>query len=521
MKKGHCRLCWCQGRLNRSTELGGVAGTYRLLLPYVRQVAHQQLFLAGLPAHRDLHPKPAAPLRGVGSGAAGVSRRQPPPVVGRPRHTPIQPPLLDTPPRQYQRRIDLRNGPEWDNPWLDWALHLAHRLAERRGFNEPVRGATNRALVMLLADHNPGEMVRRSDIAQALRASGNAVEHTAGVLAEMGILHDDRPDVFQAWLDDKLTGLAPAISSHAGRWARDLRQGTARSKPRTEATVGNYVRALRPILATWSGRYEHLREVHREDVLAALAPLRGHPRQTTLQALRSLMRWAKTRGIIFRDPTTRIASNRTAQPIWQPLSPDEVAPTVAAAASAHAQVAVVLAAVHGARHGEIRNTRLDDVDLSSRRLTIAGRSRPLDDLTYRILKQWLEHRRRHWPNTANPHLLISKESAIRLGPVTHPWLTRILRGLPATLERLRIDRHLDEALASGADPLQVAAVFGFSDTTAIRYANAARHLLNAPPMTTPPRDSPAADGTRDGEEPSYRDNSLLNLPRKPICGIEP
>ncbi|MFB0619431.1 hypothetical protein [Streptomyces sp. AGS-58] len=36
---------------------------------------------------------------------------------------------------------------------------------------------------------------------------------------------------------------------------------------------------------------------------------------------------------------------------------------------------------------------LDDVDLGNRRLTIAGRVRPLDDLTSRLLLDWLEHRR--------------------------------------------------------------------------------------------------------------------------------
>ncbi|MEU5725063.1 hypothetical protein ABZ783_25035 [Micromonospora sp. NPDC047738] len=67
---------------------------------------------------------------------------------------------------------------------------------------------------------------------------------------------------------------------------------------------------------------------------------------------------------------------------------------------------------------------------------------------------------------------------MRLGPVSHPWLNRILRGLPAALERLRIDRHLDEALVSGADPLHLAEVFGICETTTIRYAAAARQLLS-------------------------------------------
>jgi hypothetical protein len=43
------------------------------------------------------------------------------------------------------------------------------------------------------------------------------------------------------------------------------------------------------------------------------------------------------------------------------------------------------------------NLLLDDVDLGNRRLTIAGHTRPLDDLTLKLLLDWLEHRRRRWP----------------------------------------------------------------------------------------------------------------------------
>jgi len=57
------------------------------------------------------------------------------------------------------------------------------------------------------------------------------------------------------------------------------------------------------------------------------------------------------------------------------------------------------------------------------------------------------------------------------------WISEAFRGQPVTAERLRMDRHLDEALARGPDPLHLAAVFGLSHKTAIRYANIARQLL--------------------------------------------
>jgi hypothetical protein len=65
-------------------------------------------------------------------------------------------------------------------------------------------------------------------------------------------------------------------------------------------------------------------------------------------------------------------------------------------------------------------------------------------------------------------------------PVSENWITHTCRGLTATLERLRMDRQLDEALTHDADPMHLAAVFGIDDTTAIRYAAIARTLLATP-----------------------------------------
>ena len=44
--------------------------------------------------------------------------------------------------------------------------------------------------------------------------------------------------------------------------------------------------------------------------------------------------------------------------------------------------------------------------------------RPLDELTHRLLLEWLDYRRTRWPYTANPHLLINNQTAHKLGPVS-------------------------------------------------------------------------------------------------------
>jgi hypothetical protein len=148
-----------------------------------------------------------------------------------------------------------------------------------------------------------------------------------------------------------------------------------------------------------------------------------------------------------------------------------------AVTSPSGRLAVALAAVHAARPGAIRALQLDDTDLGNRRITIAGRAHPLDDLTRRLLLAWLEHRRRRWPNTANPYLIINMNTALETGPVSSWWIERELRGQATTLDRLRIDRQLEEALVHGPDALHLAEVFGMDEKTAIRYADSARALL--------------------------------------------
>lgn len=157
--------------------------------------------------------------------------------------------------------------------------------------------------------------------------------------------------------------------------------------------------------------------------------------------------------------------------------------------------------MHAARTGAIRELLLDDVDLGNRRLVIAGRIRPLDELTHQLLRDWLDYRRGRWPNTANPHLIINQQTASETGPVSTFWAKTALRGHPATLERLRMDRQLEEALTYGPDPLRLAAVFGLDPKTAIRYADNARQLRDTDAERHAALGSPRTQGSNPPTEP--------------------
>jgi site-specific recombinase XerD len=463
VKKGYCRLCWLQARLQvRALGRGGVRAQD------LRQVCSQQLFFFGM--HRIRQPGP--PL-----GKQGRRPTHPQPSKQQPHLTGWVQLRLPIDVRRDYARFDRHLHADLANPTLVQARHAARTLGEAHGWSHWLAKEVDRALVIALSGHTAGDPIRLSELAPVLRRRGLAVERTAEVLDHLGLLDDDRTPAFEGWLDRKLHGMTPGIRRDVEHWLRTLRSGGPRTHARSPETIWSYLNGIHPILLSWSQRHDHLREVARDDVLSALDPLHGSGRRFTLSVLRSLFRHCKQTGTIFRDPTLRIRHADNHHGVLQPLQPADVQAAIAAATTPATRLALVLAAVHAARTKDIRELRLQDVDLGNRRLVIAGRARPLDQLTYQALIEWLEHRRAQWPNTANPHLLVNRLTAVKTTPVGKVWLTKPFWGLEATLERLHADRQLEESLVQGPDPLHLAAVFGVHYNTAIRYANAARQLL--------------------------------------------
>jgi hypothetical protein len=348
-----------------------------------------------------------------------------------------------------------------------------------------------------------GDTITATQVHALCKRLGAGAERVCEVLAEMDILDDDRRPAFDGWLQRKLTGLVPGIRGDVEVWLRTLHDGGPRSRARSPATAWNYLNKALPSLLAWSNRYAHLREVTRDDIVAELDALHGSQRENLLIALRSLFRHCTKTRTIFRNPASRIKVGQRVYGILQPLHPDDVDQAVTAATTPAARLVLVLAAVHAARTSQIRVLRLDDVDLGNRRIVIAGRVRPLDDLTHQLLRQWLDHRHSRWPGTANPYLLINQQTATETGPVSTFWTKNALRGHTATLERLRRDRQLEEALAHGGDPLHPAAVFGLDAKTAIRYATTARQLLESSAERHDAGGSPRTQGWKPSNMPEH------------------
>jgi len=96
----------------------------------------------------------------------------------------------------------------------------------------------------------------------------------------------------------------------------------------------------------------------------------------------------------------------------------------------------------------------------------------------RLLREWMHHRRDIWPQTPNRHLILSRSSAHGVDPVGRTYLTDQLLPPGITIERIRTDRVLHEAVTVGGDPLHLALVFNLAHTTAGRYAGFAKPLLD-------------------------------------------
>jgi hypothetical protein len=217
LKNSHCRLCWLQ------------AASLSADPPVVTEddlarVTCHQLWFAGMTKMRG--PRSGVRLRANLRATAVVALRSPEPK-------PVDSGQLQLHLPGAGRAFHRARHAEPTSPALIRARRIAQALGEGRGWNTKLAAELDRALVILLSGHGDGEQFHYSDLIGVLHRYGVSINRVAEVLAEMGLLLDDRVPAFDTWLEDKLTDLAAGIAADVRDWAQVLRHGGPVANPAT------------------------------------------------------------------------------------------------------------------------------------------------------------------------------------------------------------------------------------------------------------------------------------------------
>lgn len=459
LKRGYCRLCWLQAARN-----AGPYNTQRLLAHDERFQCHQLEFTNMRFALR----------RKDGKRPLWRPRREPDIIPDPPAG---QMALIALLPQRKPPPAALRRLIDNSLPHTTVVLRRAQSFGAAHGWPNTTIEAVQETLAVLLAHRAPGDTVRRTEL-ESLPRRIRCTMRIVQVLEDLDMYIDDRHDKLMHLIERRTSNLPATFAHDIETWMRHLAKGDNRTAPRSWKTVLEYSRRIQPAITAWVSRCDNLREV--TPLMAHDALYRSGSSNGTANlfvALRSLFRHLKRSGRIFVNPMNGIhLGAQTLAPII-PLSVEDYQRLVTQASTPIHRLVLALAGVHAAGPAQIRALRLEHVDIWNRRLTISGIERRMDDLTHTIVLDWLVYRRETWPATANPHLVISLLSARSTAPVSPTYLNTLLRPSGVTIDQIRMDRQLEEALIYGPDPLHLQRLFGMSDSTAMRYARNARHLI--------------------------------------------
>lgn len=451
---GSCRLCHKQRSL-LAHSTGRRPSTVSLI---EANRTGQQLFLAGL-WHRAGHGR-----RPYITKTSPSDLRLLRPVT----HEQLA--LLQLP---RDLKSGLRNGfPPPPDPAREAAWHeFTREFAAAHGWGVNVTERAQRVIRMLLGMQDTvGAAFRASDV---LPMSGirHPVRPVLDVLAAAGMLADDRVPAIVPWFTLQTAGLPDQMRHELDVWFEIARHGSAtppRFRPRSERTVRSQLAFALPTLRGWATTHSSLREIGRDDVLAAL-PSGGGARSTTLQGLRTIFRVLKARGLVFVNPTARVRVPTPDKPVPPSVDLTAVREAINSDDVTRAALAALLA-FHAVRIWQLRQLLI--TDLCDGTLRLPDHVVPLAGPVRERLSAYLDHRQRRWPGTANPHLFIHYRNATTTTAVSPKWIATRLGISP---QSIRQDRILDEAHATGGDVRQLCDLFGLSIAGAYRYTATVDH----------------------------------------------
>jgi hypothetical protein len=357
---------------------------------------------------------------------------------------------------------------------LEAAFHqFVREHAARYGWKKGKAEKVQRAIrIMLGIQDTPGAPVRRSDVVLLSRIKHSAAV-VADVLADAGMLEEDRTPAVVRWFGVTIAGLPAPMRRELAVWFDVMRNGSAtppRLLPRTDATIYSQLRWARPAFGRWAAEgHQSLREIGRDDVLAVLPPS-GTPRNVMRQALRSVFRILKGRKLVFVNPATRVSAPAPGRQAPAAVNLDALRAELGSADPARAALAALLA-FHAVRVYQLAALRLTDI--RDGRLHIGGQVIILAAPVRQRIARYLDYRNTMWPDSANSHLFLHVRNAGNLRHVT-PWWIRHQLGMSP--QAIRLDRIFDEAQATGGDLRALSDLFGLSIAGAHRYTSVLDHV---------------------------------------------
>jgi len=223
-----CRLCWAQAKLIRAH----VGRGRRASLDVAAANRHgQQLFLANLASSKNgYRPR----LRQPETPAAVVRKQRP-----RPSRRKAQLDLFTRDPiRDAARSYGFPDPPS--QPIANTLDEIARDHATRHGWAAHKTHAVRTAIRVLLGMCHIAQLpIRASDVSQ-LHAVGLRVRPVLEVIAEAGLLEDDRTATIDAWFAARVHDLPQAMTGELQIWFDVLRHGShtpPRSRPRVPGTI--------------------------------------------------------------------------------------------------------------------------------------------------------------------------------------------------------------------------------------------------------------------------------------------
>ncbi|MEU8893950.1 hypothetical protein [Streptomyces sp. NPDC048442] len=427
LKKGVCRLCHCQAR--------AIPRTWQRPDLTTAATTGQQLFLADQ-------------IRRVHLAGHHRSRTSPATVRHQPRA------LCWTVPRWRQdrlvdaardmSRVTVPDVVPLDPAFTDYIAVQADNHADAQGWSPGLRERVQQSLYLLTAVHGPHETIKASTVATLPRQQRRrAVLRVTEILATLELLNDDRPDPLDGWIHRRLSRVHPEIAAGTLVWINIVRHGGPRRRPRSPATVRNQLTAAIPFLLACSERYCTLRQVTRSDLTEWLAQCAAPHNEAV--ALRSMFKTLKSQRLLFTNPARGVSLGARPGTVPKPLSPEAIKSMAESAATDPAlKLLIALIGIHALYPHQARALPMSAIDFVRGRLTFGDIDHPLDTFARQAAADYIELRREGWPNTRNPHLFISSQTAYSRAAATIGWMQVVLRGLPVTAQRLREDRILEE-----------------------------------------------------------------------------